>query len=67
MNRLAAVARALFAAMAHEMNVPAERAMVEVARRERNMAVKVSVCGRDRVRREMLLLWDFFGLNTYQD
>lgn len=41
--------------------------MVEVARRERNMAVKVSVCGRDRVQREMVLLWDFFGLNTYQD
>lgn len=53
--------------MAHEVNVPAERAMVEVARRERNMAVRVSACGRDRVQREVVLLWDFFGLNMYQD
>lgn len=65
MDGLAAMARA-FAAMAREENVPAERAIVEVARRERNMSVRCQFVVSMGWRGKLVLLWDIFR-SEYKD
>lgn len=65
MDGLAAMARA-FAAMAREVNVPAVRAIVEVARRERNMSVRRQFVVSTGWRGKLVLLWDIFR-SEYKD